>query len=153
MLRWQCWQSQSQPVSFSAGRCCVVLFCCWFIIKSVWGEHALKVLRTGWDTVSSEGWNSFLTVGGETTESSKHFTTWALHLMKYCHVRHLLLWTLNYPWSHLEVRFPACVSKDIFYGFLLPSQHGNWILFNFITQHMWPVLNLQTNKLRATFGY
>lgn len=39
--------------------------------------------------------------------------------MKYCHVRHLLPWTLNYQQSNLEVRFPACVSKDIFYGLLL----------------------------------
>lgn len=93
-------------------------FCWWFIIKSVRGEHAFKVSWTGWDMVSCEGWNNVPTVGGETTESSKHFITWAPHLMKYCHVRHLLLWTLNHPWSHLEVRFPACVSKDIFYGLL-----------------------------------
>lgn len=121
-------------VTFSAATCFR-----WFITKAVRGEHAFKVLRTDWDNVSCEGWNSVLAVGGETTESSKHFITRALCLMKYCHVRHLLQWTLNYPWSHLEVRFPGlcvcasvCVSKDVFYG--LPLHFPTWIL-NLVILH------------------
>lgn len=101
-------------------------FSWWLILKPVWGERAHKVLRTGWDKALCKGWNSVLTVGGETTESGKHLITQAPSLMKYGHVRHLLLWTLNYPWSRLDVRSPACVSKDIFYGF--PLHFSTWEL-------------------------
>lgn len=120
-------------VTFSAAVCFR-----WFITKAaVRGEHAFKVLRTDWDNVSCEGWNSVLAVGGETTESSKHFITRALCLMKYCHVRHLLQWTLNYPWSHLEVRFPGlCVwVRMYFMAFRSTFPHGYWIWW-YYTAHV-----------------
>lgn len=97
------------------------LYICRFLIISVFGEHAFKALKTSLDNVSCERWNRVLTVGGKTTESSKHFISRVPRLMKYCHVRRLLLWTLNYPRSHLEVSFPACMCKDMFYGLLLRS--------------------------------
>lgn len=50
-----------------------------------------------------------------------HFITQASHIMKCCHARHLLLQILNYPSSHLEVRFPADESSIILYGCFLDS--------------------------------